>query len=887
MVIESCYITGYGIFVDKQIDFTDGLNVIVKDNGWGKSTLCSFITSMLYGNPASKKTKIIPARRKYKPWSGGIYGGSMNFRVGDKRYRVERTFADKEKDDTFALYDEATNLISDDYSKNLGEELFEIDRDSFTKSIYIPQNDIMPAMTGAINGKLGDLVTVQDDINNFDGAINKINDEIKIYDFDGKENKGKSQIVKSKINELTEEAEIYDSLLESEYRNHELLQKKEKRRDELNKEKDELKAKITKQSEMDQKRGEYNSVLKLFEEEKKELDELDDFFVNGIPENEEFKEYYDIATEIDVLQGQIDKIHEGMPDDDKIEELKRLFDEPIDDSVIDDWTERANRLSELRVQKEHAKLSDEDNDTLQELKYYFNKKKPTKEELDIIREEAENVNRLQGRVAETKGYYEQQKHLYEEAKKDKTANNKSTIIMAFVIGAVILIGSIISIIAVGSTTGLIIGIAGIVIALIMFGVGILSNKRKNSSSKELINELEQNYNDAKEKYEQTNNEYETSERICREFLSDFLVNPNGTMQQMISDIQVKAEKYDKLLADEKEAVESGGNALEQLSEEEMSLYNELNHCQNVYGVQDLYSTNAEIELIQRIKEDNKLYKRYFEDDKERSEIIKEREADMKKITAFLNTFPNVQGDNINQKITYITTEARKYEELSEKASKHKEVIDKFLEENEGYESDYTVEELQEKETKAEEDIKSLELEIKDTLRVINEVSEKIEFCENCSSEIEDLKEELEEYNAKVSYLKKTKKYLTEAKNDFLSTYMRPMQQGMQSYLKMIDPKGDVIEADAFRIDTNLNVAIRVGASTKEAAYLSEGYRDLAAFCARLALVDIMYEKQQPILVVDDPFTNYDEDKIEMALKLMEQLSDDRQILYFTCHKSRT
>ena len=304
-------------------------------------------------------------------------------------------------------------------------------------------------------------------------------------------------------------------------------------------------------------------------------------------------------------------------------------------------------------------------------------------------------------------------------------------------------------------------------------------------------------------------------------------------------------------------------------------------------MQDLYSTNAEIELIQRIKEDNKLYKRYSEDDKERSEIIKEREADMKKITAFLNTFPNVQGDNINQKVTYITTEARKYEELSEKVSKHKEVIDKFLEENEEYESEYTVEELQEKETKVEENIKSLELEIKDTLRVINEVSERIEFCENCSSEIEDLKEELEEYNNKVSYLKKTKKYLTEAKNDFLSTYMRPMQQGMQSYLKMIDPKGDVVEADAFRIDTNLNVAIRVGASTKEMTYLSEGYRDLAAFCSRLALVDIMYDKQQPILIVDDPFTNYDEDKIEMALKLMEQLSDDRQILYFTCHKSRT
>ena len=125
-------------------------------------------------------------------------------------------------------------------------------------------------------------------------AIDRIDKEVKVYNFDGKENKGKIPIVKSKINALKEETEIYDSLLESEYRNHELLNEKEKRRDVLNKEKEELKAKITKQSEMDQKRGEYNSVLKLYEEEKKELDELDDFFVNGIPESEEFKEYYDI-----------------------------------------------------------------------------------------------------------------------------------------------------------------------------------------------------------------------------------------------------------------------------------------------------------------------------------------------------------------------------------------------------------------------------------------------------------------------------------------------------------------------------------------------------------------------------------------------------------------
>ena len=109
---------------------------------------------------------------------------------------------------------------------------------------------------------------------------------------------------------------------------------------------------------------------------------------------------------------------------------------------------------------------------------------------------------------------------------------------------------------------------------------------------------------------------------------------------------------------------------------------------------------------------------------------------------------------------------------------------------------------------------------------------------------------------------------------------------MREYLEKVDVKNAEISSEAFHIDTKLGVSVNYEGNSKEEGYLSAGYRDLASLCARFALIDIMYEGQKPPIILDDPFTNFDEDKIDMALGLIEELSKEKQILYFTCHKSR-
>ena len=48
MKIKELYVAGFGKLKDLKMTFDDGLNVIVRDNGFGKTTLCAFIKAMFY-----------------------------------------------------------------------------------------------------------------------------------------------------------------------------------------------------------------------------------------------------------------------------------------------------------------------------------------------------------------------------------------------------------------------------------------------------------------------------------------------------------------------------------------------------------------------------------------------------------------------------------------------------------------------------------------------------------------------------------------------------------------------------------------------------------------------------------------------------------------------
>ncbi len=142
----------------------------------------------------------------------------------------------------------------------------------------------------------------------------------------------------------------------------------------------------------------------------------------------------------------------------------------------------------------------------------------------------------------------------------------------------------------------------------------------------------------------------------------------------------------------------------------------------------------------------------------------------------------------------------------------------------------------------------------------------------------------EEYDyslQKYQIIEKTRKYLETAKERFSGKYMDDIQDAFEKYREIISDSKEKYELDA-----NLNIKVREMGGLHDIESLSEGYQDLVGLCRRMAMVDAMYDKEKPFLVLDDPFVNLDDTRLKGAMRFLDTLSEQYQIIYFSCHQSR-
>lgn len=96
MLITRLKLDYFGKFSGREIELKPGINIIYGENEAGKSTLHAFIKGMLFGierlrgrGAASKEDTY----NRYLPWDyPGAYGGQMDIKVGEKIYRLQRSF---------------------------------------------------------------------------------------------------------------------------------------------------------------------------------------------------------------------------------------------------------------------------------------------------------------------------------------------------------------------------------------------------------------------------------------------------------------------------------------------------------------------------------------------------------------------------------------------------------------------------------------------------------------------------------------------------------------------------------------------------------------------------------------------------------------------------
>ena len=112
-------------------------------------------------------------------------------------------------------------------------------------------------------------------------------------------------------------------------------------------------------------------------------------------------------------------------------------------------------------------------------------------------------------------------------------------------------------------------------------------------------------------------------------------------------------------------------------------------------------------------------------------------------------------------------------------------------------------------------------------------------------------------------------------------YLDGTCKGFKNYVAMID--GDDAE---FSMDTSFTVMRSDHGASRMTESYSRGTRDVFSLALRLALSDALYGSELPPIILDDPFAALDDTHTERALAMVKRLASTRQVLYFTCARSR-
>lgn len=165
---------------------------------------------------------------------------------------------------------------------------------------------------------------------------------------------------------------------------------------------------------------------------------------------------------------------------------------------------------------------------------------------------------------------------------------------------------------------------------------------------------------------------------------------------------------------------------------------------------------------------------------------------------------------------------------------------------------------------------------------LEELQRQYEEWEENKIRLEELRSLQAQEIQKYHYIQKVQEYLGKAKESITNRYSAPILESFKTYYEMIAAD----EAEDFHIDANINITKDEQGKQRETNTLSSGYRDLIGVCLRVALVDAMYQEESPILIMDDPFTNLDDEKMKKAKMFLEYVAEKYQVIYFTCSEMR-
>ena len=154
MEIKELVLENFGKFSNKNIRFSDGMNLIYGENGAGKTTVHTFLKGMLFGMERGRgRAAANDTFSRYEPWENpNYYAGVIRFTCGRRNFRLERHF-DK--------YAKSALLFCEDDGEQLSLEHGDLDvlLDGMTDADFentVAVGQMRAATTAALSARLKD-----------------------------------------------------------------------------------------------------------------------------------------------------------------------------------------------------------------------------------------------------------------------------------------------------------------------------------------------------------------------------------------------------------------------------------------------------------------------------------------------------------------------------------------------------------------------------------------------------------------------------------------------------------------------------------------------------------------------------------------------------------
>ena len=158
--------------------------------------------------------------------------------------------------------------------------------------------------------------------------------------------------------------------------------------------------------------------------------------------------------------------------------------------------------------------------------------------------------------------------------------------------------------------------------------------------------------------------------------------------------------------------------------------------------------------------------------------------------------------------------------------------------------------------------------------------------ETILAELERIEQDLKKYRQDYDALQIALDVLDQADGEMRSRFSPELNRKASAYLARLT--GNRYDKVCLTREMEAGAEETDGVVTRDVLSLSTGTADQLWLAVRLAVCDLALPEDDPCpLVLDDALSNFDDDRVLLALRLLKEISHRRQIILFSCHSKES